>query len=136
VAGIDQERGYILDVPVFAKDESFLIGGAGEGFLGDWWCHPDDEPDMPSRGGPVSIGFLFVHRLPRHKVTRHELRVVLPTGWLPKDPWHDWYGPRKITPTEDGVRVVPSWGVPVVLQLPLPKVIKLPVPHPSGKGVL
>jgi hypothetical protein len=135
-AGIAEERGYILDLPRFAADESFLLGGAGLRYMGGWWAHPDDEIDEPTRGGPVSLGFLFIHRLPNHDVTRHELLVDLPTGWLPDDPWAVWYGPRDITPTADGVRLMPSWGVPVEIQFPIPTVIHLPVPHPSGIGVL
>lgn len=136
VAGVAQEGGYILELPKFSKDESVLIGGAGEGFLGGWWSHPDDDMDQPARGGSMSLGFLFVHHLPRHRVTRHELRVEVPKGWLPEDPFADWYGPRKITPTARGLRFVPLWGVPVEIKAPLPRVIRLPTPHPSGKGLL
>ena len=135
-AGVASEKGYLLDLPRFAADESVLVGGAGRGFLGGWWAHPEDDIDVPARGGPVSLGFLFVHRLPSHEVTRHELRVRLPKGWLPEDPWAVWHGPGEITPTADGVRFVPSWGVPVEVRFPLPSVVPLPVPHPSGKGLL
>jgi hypothetical protein len=135
-AGVVDEPGYILDLPKFAADESWLVGGAGPGFLGGWWAHPDDEPDEQARGGPASLGFLFVHRLPSHRVTRHELRVQLPKGWLLDDPWDGWLGPRDITPTAGGVRLVPSWGVPVGVKTPLPRVIRLPAPHPSGRGLL
>jgi hypothetical protein len=135
-AGVAQERGYILDLPRFAEDESRLVGGFGRRWLGGWWAHPDDDLEEPARGGPVCFGFLFVHRLPRHRVTRHELRVDLPKGWLPEDPWAEWYGPREIAPTADGVRLVPSWGVPVEVQDPLPRIIRLPTPHPSGKGLM
>jgi hypothetical protein len=136
VAGVAQERGYILDLPTFAPDDSWLVGGAGKGFLGQWWAHPDDEPDEPARGGLVSLGFLFVHRLPRHKVARHDLRVKLPTGWVPEDPWGQWYGPREITPITNRIQFLPSWGVPVTVAFPPPRVIRLPVPHPSGSGLL
>jgi hypothetical protein len=135
-AGVVQERGYILDLPRFAADESFLVGGAGPRYMGGWWAHPDDDIDEPTRGGPVSLGFLFVHRLPSHEVTRHEFRVELPVGWVPDDPWAIWYGPRAIEPTLDGVRLIPSWGVPVEVRMPLPSIIQLPVPHPSGEGLL
>jgi hypothetical protein len=135
-AGVDQEDGYILELPRFSEDESFLIGGAGARFLGGWWAHPEDDIEEPARGGPVSLGFLFVHRLPSHRVTRHALRVKLPQGWLPDDPWAEWYGPRDITPTADGVRFMPSWGVPIQIKAPLPQIIWLPTPHPSGKGML
>ena len=135
-AGIVQEEGHILDIPRFSEDESFVIGGAGTGFLGGWWAHADDEVDEPARGGVVTLGFLFVHRLPSHRVTRHALRVRLPKGWQPEDPFADWYGPREITPTADGVRLMPSWGVPVEIMAPLPRIIRLPTPHPSGKGLL
>jgi hypothetical protein len=136
VAGVAEERGYILDLPAFSPDESFLVGGAGRTFLGGWWAHPDDDIEEPARGGPVSLGFLFIHRLPGHEVTRHELRVDLPPGWLPEDPWAEWYGPREIGPIAGGVRLVPSWGIPVELRIPLPPVINLAVPHPSGHGLL
>jgi hypothetical protein len=136
VAGVAEEAGYMLDLPRFAPDDSYLVGAAGHGFLGGWWSHPDDEPDEPARGGSVTLGFLFVHRLPKHKVTRHELRVKLPKGWLPDDPWEGWLGPREITPTESVVRFMPSWGVPVEVALPLPRIIWLPVPNPSGVGVM
>jgi hypothetical protein len=64
------------------------------------------------------------------------LRVELPKGWRPQDPWAEWYGPRDITPTANGVRLMPSWGVPVEIEGRLPRVIRLPTPHPSGKGLL
>jgi hypothetical protein len=137
-AGVAEERGYILDLPRFAEDESWLVGGAGHGFLGGWWVSPDGELELedPVVGGPVSLGFLFVHRLPSHRVTRHELQVDLPPGWLPEDPWAEWYGPRDITPTAEGVRLLPSWGVPVEIKAPLPQIIRLPTPHPSSQGLL
>jgi hypothetical protein len=135
VSGVSEEKGYILDLPTFAPDESCLVGAAGAGFLGGWWSLPWGDPDEPARGGPVSLGFLFLHRLPSHRVTRHELRVKLPKGWVPDDPWGEWLGPRDITLTPDGVRLMPSWGVPVEVATPLPRVIWLPAPHPSGRGL-
>lgn len=135
-AGIVQERGYMLEVPRFSPDETYLVGGAGRGFMGGWWTHPEDDIDEPPRPGPKTLGFVFVHRLPGHEVTRHELRIDLPPGWVPDDPWDEWYGPRDITPTSDGVRFMLWWGVPVEVKLPLPTVIALPVPHPSGQGLL
>ena len=135
-AGVTTERGYILDLPVFSHDESFLVGAAGEGFLGGWWADADQDPDEPPRPGVKSLGFLFVHRLPKHRVTRHALRVKLPKGWAPEDPWTQWYGPREVAVRDDRVRMMPSWGVPVEAKLPLPRVIVLPTPHPSGKGLL
>ncbi len=135
VAGIAEEPGYMLDLPKFSEDESFLLGAAGQGFLGSWWSKTGD-PEEPAHGGAVSMGFLFLHRFPTHKVTRHELRVVLPKGWLPKDPWDGWYGPREISVTGKKIRLVPSWGIPVEIALPLPKIIVLPTPHPSGKGIM
>jgi hypothetical protein len=135
-AGVVEEPGYILDLPRFSADESVLVGGAGPGFLGGWWAHPEDDIEEPARGGPVSLGFLFVHHLPSHQMSRHELRVELPVGWRPDDPEGKWYGPREIAPTRGAVRLVPSWGVPVEVAMPLPPVILLPVPSPSGRGVL
>src|SRR5256885_6719555 len=29
--------------------------------------------------------------------TRHEVQIELPRGWLPEDPWAEWYGPRNVT---------------------------------------
>ena len=135
-AGISQEHGYTLELPRFAADESFLVGGAGPGFLGGWWAHPDDEIDEPSRGGTVSVGFLFVHRLSRHRVSRHKLCVKLPVGGLPDDPWKGWDGPHKIRPRAAGVRMQPSWSTSVDFAFPLPRVLWLPTPHPSGQGLV
>jgi hypothetical protein len=135
-AGVTTERGFILDLPVFAPDESFLVGAAGEGFTGGWWADADQDIDEPPRAGVKSIGFLFVHRLPKHRVTRHDLRVKLPKGWAPVDPWDGWYGPREIAVRRDRVRMKTWWGVPFEVKLPLPRVIVLPTPHPSGKGLV
>lgn len=132
-AGIAEERGYILDLPRFSADER-LVAGIGLRCLGGWWAHPDDDIDAPARGGPVVLGFVFVHRLPTHAVTRHEVWIDLPAGWLPDDPWAEWYGPRNVTPVGDGVRFDTTWGVPAEFGLPLPAVLLLPVPHPSGRG--
>src|SRR3954470_5776356 len=119
-------------MPAFADDESFLVGGAGPRYLGGWWAHPDDEIESPARGGSMGLGFVFVPRLPNHVVTRHELRVEVPRGWRPDNPEAPWYGPREITPIGSGVRLMPSWDVPVEVPTPLPPVILLPTPHPSG----
>lgn len=135
-AGVSSERGYMLELPRFSEDESLLVGGFGHRWLGGWWAHPDDDYDQPARGGSVSFGFLIVHRLPDHRVTRHELRVDLPRGWLPDDPDGPWYGPTGLQPTDGGIRMVPSWGPPIEIRAPLPPVMSLPTPHPSGHGVL
>jgi hypothetical protein len=134
-AGITEERGYILDLPRFSGDET-LLAGAGLRCLGGWWAHPEDDVDEPARGGAVSLGFLFVHRLPSHQVTRHEVRIELPQGWLPEDPGAEWYGPRNVTPVGDGIQFMTSWDVPVEVRMPLPPVLLVPVPHPSGRGLL
>jgi hypothetical protein len=134
-AGIPEEKGYLLALPRFSEDESFLAGGAGRGYMGGWWCHPEDEIEDSPRPGAAIVGFVFVHRLPSHQVTRHELRVILPSGWRPEDPWAEWYGPE-IFPTSDGLRLMTWWGIPLEIKEPIPSVIELPVPHPSGKGLL
>lgn len=134
-AGVITAPGYLLELPRFSEDESRLIGAFGERFLGGWWAHPDDDLEDPARGGPVCLGFLFVHHLPSHHVDRHELQVVLPEGWLPEDPWNGWEGPV-VNPSAHGVELAPSWGVPIEITHPMPPVILLPAPHPSGKGLL
>jgi hypothetical protein len=134
-AGITEEPGYILDLPQFSGDEALLVG-AGLRCLGGWWAHPEDDVDEPARGGSVSLGFLFVHRLPSHQVTRHEVRIELPQGWLPEDPWAEWYGPRNTAPVGDAIRFMTSWGVPVEVKMPVPPVLLLPAPHTSGRGLL
>lgn len=135
LAGHEHEYGYILDVPVFSPDESCLVGAAGPDFLGDWWSHRDDDAEEPARGGPVSLGFLFVHQLPGHEVTHHELRIDLPPGWCPHESSGEWWGPRELAVSSGGLRMMPSWGVPIEVPWPLPPVIELPVPHPSGHGL-
>ena len=57
VGGIDEDRfGYMLDLPTFSDDESRLLLGYGESWLGGWWAHPDDDPWEPARGGTVTLG--------------------------------------------------------------------------------
>ena len=132
-AGISEEYGDMLDLPRFSTDETRLVGGFGENWLGGWWAHPDDDIEGPARGGPICFGFLFVHYLPSHQVDRHELRIDLPAGWQPDDPWAEWYGARDITPINEGVRLTLYRGVVVEIEGPLPPVILLPAPHPSGE---
>jgi hypothetical protein len=134
-AGVITEPGYMLELPRFSEDESVLIGAFGEGFLGGWWAHPDDDLEDPARGGPVRLGFLWVHHLPSHHVERCELTVVLPEGWRPEDPWSGWEGPD-VTPSSHGVTISLSWGGSIEVHSPFPPVIRLPTPHPSGKGLL
>jgi hypothetical protein len=128
--GIESTRGYMLEPAVFSADESRLVGGYGEGWLGDWWSHPDDDRDQPARGGVVTFGWIFVHRLPGHQLTRHELKMDVPPGWLPDDRWDDrWMGPSGIAPLGEGVRMTLPGGevfeyaseLPPVLELPMPK---------------
>jgi hypothetical protein len=138
VAGITEESGYMMEAPIFSEDETRLIGAAGEGFLGLWWG-PQDADDCfeaPAVGGPVTIGFIFVHQLRSNEVTRHWLEINLPAGWIPIDPEGDWYGPRELVTDGKEVRFVPSWRVPVKIPFPLPPVIRLPTPHPSGRGLM
>jgi hypothetical protein len=137
VAGVAQERGYILELPRFSADESWLVGGFGIDWLGGWWIADGDDWDSPARGGLVSFGFLFVHRLPSQRMTRHELRVDLPKGWLPDDPESEvWYGASNIEPLGKGVRLTFAGGVPVEIGGPLASVIRLPTPHPAGGKLL
>lgn len=138
-AGIDERYGYMLDLPVFAPDESSLLGGHGDDWLGGWWSHPEDDPyDDPARGGDLVFGWLFVHRLPGHEVTFHQLRMTVPQGWFPADDPDDerWMGPSDIRPAGDGVHLVLPGGVPHQIPGPLAEVIRLPTPHPEGGRLL
>ncbi len=134
VAGTPEERGYMLDLPKFSDDETRLVGGFGERWLGGWWAHPDDDCETPARGGVITFGTLFVHHLPSHKVERHELRMNLPQGWVPRKPEAEvWYAARDITPTAShGVRLVLPGGASFEIDGPLPKVILLPTPDPAS----
>ncbi len=132
-AGIDSKKGYMIDPPAFSDDESRLIGGYGESWLGGWWAHPDDDNDQPARGGEVTFGWLFLHRLPAHQVSWHELKMDLPRGWLPDNPWADeWSAPSDILPFERGVRMTLPGGDVFTLASDLPPVIELPTPHAGG----
>lgn len=136
-AGVVDEFGYMLELPEFWPDESRLVGGAGDGFLGGWWARDEDFYVTPARGGPVTMGFIFVHELPSHRVTRHLLSIDLPKGWMPDAPdANTWYGPQAIRPVKGGVTMTLSWGLDVEIKEPLPPVIWLATPHPSGNGLL
>lgn len=136
-AGVVHEFGYMLELPEFWPDESRMVGGAGDGFLGGWWAQDEDFYVTPARGGPVTMGFLIVHKLPSHRVTRHFLSIDLPKGWIPDDPESDmWYGPQSIRPVSGGVTMALSWGITVEVKEPIPPVIWLAPPHPSGRHLL
>jgi hypothetical protein len=133
-AGTPDEGGIMLDIPRFSEDESRLAGGFGDWWLGGWWSHQDFEP---ASGGLISFGFLFVHRLPSHRVERHELQMDLPRGWIPDDPEAElWMGAREIEPVGEGVRLILPGGVPFEHRGPLPPVLLLPSPHPAGLRLL
>jgi hypothetical protein len=136
-AGIIDEGGYMLECPKFWPDESRIVGGGGEGFLSEWWMHADDVCYSAARGGPVTMGFIFIHHLPSHEITRYPLCCDLPKGWIPDDvDCPVWYRPMTIGPTTHGISMVLSWGVTVDLEEPLPAEIWLATPHPSGRALL
>jgi len=134
VAGIETRRGYTGGTPVFAVDESFLLGGYGERWTGGWWAHPSDDEEEPSRGGDFNFGYLFKHHLPSHEVTWHELRVTVPAGWLPDniDDAKWCYGAHSIEPLGEGVKLVLAGDIPFEFAQRLPDVIRIPMPHPNG----
>ncbi len=138
-AGIDERYGYMLDMPVFADDESYLLGGYGEDWLGGWWAHPEDDYfEEPARGGRLTFGWLFTHRLPDHEVRWHALVVTVPAGWMPDDPEAEtWMGPRYIAPAPGGgARMVLPGEVPFRIDGPLAETIEVPMPHPGGGRLL
>jgi hypothetical protein len=129
VGGVDECRGYISEAPRFSADESRIAV-----FASRWLNWVDDEE--PSPGGYVNVGWLYVHRLPGLEETDHEVVVCLPSGWKSEVEWDRWHLPKEVTPVGDGVRLIPSGGLPVEIPGPLPDVIVLPTPHPSGKGFM
>jgi hypothetical protein len=132
---MDQRRGYIIEAPRFAADESRLAVFASRR-LRWWWAEPNAENDAPAPGGYVSVGWLYIHRLPGLEETDHAVAVKLPKGWKSENPRFRWNLPKEVTPVRDGVRLIPSGDLPVEIPGPLPEVIVLPTPHPSGTGFL
>lgn len=127
----------MLDAPTFAEDESQIVGGFGQNWLGGWWAHPDDDFETPARGGEISFGFLLVHHLPSHRVERHEFKINLPKDWFPDSFESEiWHGVAKITPGADKISMELYGGVKFEIIGPPPPVIQLPVPHPTGKRLL
>ena len=131
IGGVDERRGYISETPRFATDQSRIAV-----FASRWLHWVDDEDETPSLGGYVNVGWLYFHALPGLEETDHEVVVHLPAGWKAKVKNFQWYMPKEVAPVGDGVRLIPSGGVPVEIPGPLPEVIVLPTPHPSGRGFL
>ncbi len=136
VAGTPQKLGYMLDIPQFSANERFLIGGFGAAWLSGWW-RPGGDPEEPARSGKIRFGYLLVHSLPSQRVRLHELKMDLPKGWIPDDPWEQkWYGARHIVPAVNGIRLTLPGDVGHQIKGRLPKVILLPTPHPAGGRLL
>ena len=137
VGGLAGGRGYIVEAPRFDADESRIAVFASQKLYW-WWAEPGvaGEEDTPAPGGYVNVGWLYFHRLPGLEETDHEVVVELPAGWKAKDPNFLWNLPKEVMPVGDGVRLIPSGGLPVEIPGPLPEVIVLPTPHPSGQGFL
>ena len=137
VSGIEERNGYMLDMPEFAEDESFIVGGYGENWLGGWWAHPDDDfYETPSRGGRHDFGWLFRHYLPSQEVEWMHLSMDLPSGWFPDDPEDEkWLGARLIEPSGNGVTLVlPGGTVHTISEWSAEATV--PAPTPDGRGLL
>jgi hypothetical protein len=128
----------MLSLPRFSADETRLVGGFGEGWLGGWWTHADDDPfEDPARGGLITFGFLFDHRLPGHQVKRHRLQMNLTNGWRPDDQEAVfWLGATDIAPCGAGICMRLPGNVTVEIEGPLRSTILLPTPHPAGRRLL
>lgn len=138
-AGGDKERsGYMSGVPVFSNDESFVVGCFGAWLHGGWWSSKADAPfSTPSEGGDVSVGTLFVDHLGSNHYHEHDMRVRLPSGWLPEDPESSrWNVLRRLEPTADGIRFVGPGGITQELSEPFPEAIYLSTPSTEGRGGL
>lgn len=126
VGGVAQARGFISEAPRFAADESCVAV-----FASRWQHWLSKEPRLR---GYVNVGWLYLYRLPGLEETDHEVVVHLLDDWEPEVEYHRWGLPKQVTPMGEGVRLVPSGGLPVEVVGPLPEVIVLPTPHPSGQG--
>jgi hypothetical protein len=136
--GIAEEYGYIIEIPRFSQDETVAVTGIGLSWLGGWWSHRDDDIDVPSRGGVMSIGTLLVHDLIDHRTVRHDLDMDIPKGWLPNDSEQDiWSCVRDIQAEPDGIRMTLPGGTRIAVKLYLRNhrgPILLPTPAATGIG--
>lgn len=130
--GTLEKRGYGT-LPKFSANEDRVVGGCGENWLGGWWAHPNNDFEFPARGGEVTFGWVFIHRLPSHEVSWHELRMNIPSGWLPADPFDmKWHGPSVIEPFGEGFQFVLPSGKAYEYEGPLPNVVELETPETDG----
>ena len=127
--GVRERHGYMLELPVFSEDERRIVGGYGEQWLGGWHAHREDEIEEPARGGRVSFGWIFDHRLPEHVVSWHELLMDIPVGYLPDIEDEAWYGAFDIEPLGQGVAFTLPGGEPFEHPDPLPETLLLPTPQ-------
>lgn len=134
--GILEEKGYMLEMPLFSKDESFILGVYGEHFLGGWW-NSKAYFEEPADGGEVVLGYIFIHSLISQKVKQHELRINLPKGWIPDNiDSPAWHGAEEINLKKNSVEFKMTGNIRVNLEFPLKEVIYLPTPHPLGNGLI
>lgn len=111
-----------LSPPAFSLDGTQVV--ACHSHRDTWWHeeHGDDAEEIPSPGGSWLVGVVTAHDLAASTVNRHDVRVTVPKGWLPNDPydsvWHYLWGPEFLSDRK--FRVWLPGGREKIFDLPLP----------------
>ena len=75
---------YFIDGPMFSPDERFIVTLGSTRYI--WWTDRDEDEEewqLPSPGGPRTVGWVHVHDIQSGAKSRHPLVVELPRGWTP-----------------------------------------------------
>ena len=110
-----------LAPPAFSPDGNYVVACH---YLRDaWWNdgRAEDPEEIPSPGGAWLAGAITTHDLATNTISRHDVMVTVPQGWLPDDPynsvWNMLWGPEFITDRE--FRIWLPGGREQVLAMPL-----------------
>jgi hypothetical protein len=115
-----------LAPPAFSPNDALVV--SCNFFRSGWWTDEvDDYWDVPSPGGLRKAGTITVQTVASGKMTRHDVLVDLPPGWMPDRPdrpeWDQLWGPEFVS--ERGLRIWLPDESDELLSLPLPRQIEI-----------
>lgn len=112
--------------PEFSPDDQLVV--ACNRIRSGWWNDAEDDSwESPSPGGLRVAGAVTVHEVASGTISRHDVLIELPPGWMPERPdrpdWDTIWGPEFVSEREFLIWLPDD--TPEVLALPLLPRVKI-----------